>query len=258
MLIDAHAHLDQYPDDVLPAVLEEIRAHQILTISTAMDLPSYERAKAIAVRSDLVLATFGIHPCKAPAYAQRLPDLAHVLMGSPMLGEIGLDHRYVEDVSQYPAQRKVFESFLAAAREQNKIVNLHTSGAETEILDLLARYEIRRAIVHWYAGPLDLIAAMADRGAFFTVGVEVLFSPHIQAIASAIPTDRLLTETDNPDGLQWLTGTLGMPCRVEEIVEKLAELRRTTPAIIAQTVETNFAKLLQDDSWLAELRKHWH
>jgi Tat protein secretion system quality control protein TatD with DNase activity len=40
-----------------------------------------------------------------------------------MIGEIGLDYHFVQDTSTYPAQRKVLEFFLDAAREQEKIIN---------------------------------------------------------------------------------------------------------------------------------------
>ena len=93
MLIDAHAHLDQYPDAVLASVLEEIVTHRIVTVSVAMDLSSFERARQIAARSNLVLPAFGIHPRNAVAYAHRLADLDGAIERSAMLGEIGLDHR---------------------------------------------------------------------------------------------------------------------------------------------------------------------
>lgn len=187
-----------------------------------------------------------------PAYADRLGDIRQVVARSPVLGEIGLDYHFVEDPSHYPAQRKVFEFFLAAAREQEKIVNLHTSGAERQILGLLARHDIRRAIVHWYSGSFDTLRAMAERGEFFTIGVEVLSSTRIQAIARAVPPEQLLTETDNPDGLQWLTGVLGMPVRIREVVQKLAVLRNTTSEDIIRTVQENLARLMRDDPWLSD------
>ncbi|HSB79178.1 MAG TPA: TatD family hydrolase [Candidatus Methylomirabilis sp.] len=252
MLIDAHAHLDRYDKETLPAALAEIGQAEIFTISTAMDLPSYERSLDIAMGCDLVLPAFGIHPWNAPAYADRLDDIRQAVARSPVLGEIGLDYHFVEDPSHYPAQRKVFDFFLAAAKEQGKIVNLHTSGTEREILALLSRHDIRRAIVHWYAGPFDTMHAMAQRGVFFTIGVEVLSSPRIQSIARAIPPEQLLTETDNPDGLQWLTGVLGMPVRVREVAQKLAELRNTTSDAIIRSVQENLARLMRDDPWLSD------
>lgn len=42
---------------------------------------------------------------------------------------------------------------------------------------------IERAIVHWYAGPLDALDGFIRHGAYFTVGVEVFTSRHIQEIA---------------------------------------------------------------------------
>ncbi|MCS6926133.1 MAG: TatD family hydrolase [Candidatus Binatia bacterium] len=253
MLIDAHAHLDHY-GAALEAALVEIRQQQIFTVSTAMDPPSYGRAREIAERCDLVLPTFGIHPWRAPAYVDRLAQYRTDIERSPILGEIGLDCRWVKDLSCHPAQRRVFEYFLAAAREQGKIVNLHTAGAEAAVLQLLERYDIQRAIIHWYAGPLDIFHALVQRGYSFTIGVEVHSSAHIQAIARALPASQLLTETDNPGGARWLTGELGMPALLRGVVRVLAALRSTSEEAIAQTVQENFVRLIQDDPWLEEVR----
>ncbi len=253
MLIDAHAHLDGYGKELEPA-LGEIEGHRILTIAVSMDLPSYQRNLEIGERCDLVLPTFGVHPTRAPQYADRLRELSNAVVQSPMIGEIGLDFHWVEDSSQYPAQKKVLEYFLAAAREQKKIVNLHTKGAEKEILDLLERYDIQRAIVHWYSGPLDILRALIEYGATFTVGVEVLYSQQIQTITRQLPSERLLTETDNPGGLKWLRGTIGMPQVIREVVQAIAELKQTTAETITKTVYNNFMRLAKDDPWLADIR----
>jgi Tat protein secretion system quality control protein TatD with DNase activity len=53
------------------------------------------------------------------------------------------------------------------------------------------------------------------------------------------------------------TGTLGMPCWLQEVVEKLADLRHTTPTAIVATVEANFIRLIQDDPRLAHVRTIW-
>ena len=255
MLIDAHAHLDKYGAE-LQAALEEIKEHQIFTIAVAMDLPSYKRSLEIGQMCEFVLPTFGIHPKRAPQYADRLRELNQAIEQSPMIGEIGLDFHWVEDPSQYPAQRKVLEYFLAAAKEQRKIVNLHTKVAEKEILDLLEHYDIERAIIHWYSGPLDILRELIDFGAYFTVGVEVFSSEHIQAIARVVPEDRLLTETDNPGGLKWLRGTVGMPAVIEKVVQVIAALRQNRAETIAEKVYNNFTQLAENDPWLADVRAH--
>jgi TatD DNase family protein len=252
MLIDAHAHLDRY-GDALESALEEITRHRIFTISNSMDLPSYRRNLEIGERCDLILPTFGVHPWNASEYADRLENLSEAVEQSPMLGEIGLDYHFVDDVSQYPAQRKVLEFFLAAAQEQQKIVNLHTKGAESDVLPLLNRYEIQRAIIHWYSGPLDVFRELVARGTTFTIGVEVLYSEHIQTIARELPSEQLLMETDNPGGPRSFIGTLGMPSLIRDVVQALAELRKTTAEAIIQTVQANFVRLIRDDPWLSDV-----
>jgi len=157
---------------------------------------------------------------------------------------------WVKDTSTYPAQRKVLEYFIAAAAEQNKFVNLHTKTGEKEILDLLEKYYVRRAIIHWYAGPMDILRAMIDFGCYFTIGVEVLFSDYIKGIAKTVPDHLLLTETDNPGGLKWLKGETGMPKAIEQVVEALANLRPSTAETIEALVHANFVPLIVHDPWL--------
>ncbi len=253
MLIDAHVHIDKYGADLKQA-LQEIRTHDVFTIAVAMDVPSYQRSLEIGDECDLVLATFGIHPRRAPEYADRLSELSSLIDQSPAIGEIGLDFHWVKDSSQYPAQLKVLEYFLASAREQKKMVNLHTKGAEKQILNLLERYDIQRAIVHWYSGPLDILRALIQFGAYFTVGVEVSYSDTIQAIASEIPNHLLLTETDNPGGLKWLKGVAGMPKEVQNVIDVTARVRNLSPELLAQTIHQNFLRLIDADPWLKDLR----
>jgi TatD DNase family protein len=253
MWIDAHAHLDHY-SAALPAALDEIARLRILTFSVSMDEESYQQARAIAARSPYVLACFGVHPWEAPRFADNLSALDPLIDSSPMLGEIGLDTVWVEDPTTYPAQRRVFEYFLAAAREQDKIVNLHTKGAERDVLDLLRRYDIRRAIVHWYSGPLDALDGLIAWGAYFTVGVEVLRSETIRTIARRIPAEQLLTETDNPGGWEWLSGEAGMPHLVIDVVRALAALRDTDQETLAAQVRANLARLIGDDPRLVSLQ----
>jgi len=255
MLIDAHVHLDRY-GELLDRALKEIEAENIFTVATAMDIPSYLELQKIGERSELVLPTFGVHPRRAAEYADRLQEIGRNIEASPAIGEIGLDFHWVKDTGTYPAQRKVLEYFIAAAREQNKFVNLHTKAGEKEILDLLEKYDVRRAIIHWYSGPMDILRAMIDFGCYFTIGVEVLFSDYIKAIANAVPDHLLLTETDNPGALRWLkkTDEVGMPNAIEQVVEALANLKLSTAERIEALVHRNFVRLVADDPRLQHVR----
>jgi TatD DNase family protein len=250
--IDAHSHLDLYEDTLQPA-LQEIREHRIFTISNSLGPQSYQRNLEIASDCKWVLPIFGVHPWFSHHYADRLQDLSAAIDQSPMLGEIGLDYHFVEDTSLYPAQLRVFEFLLRAAADQGKVVHLHTKGAEREVLGLLDRYGVDRAVVHWYSGPLDILEQWIARGAYFTVGIEVRDSQHIQTIARQVPKERLLTETDNPGGPRSLIGGPGMPGLIQDVACELAKVRGTTAEAIKHTARANLLRLIANDPRLSDV-----
>jgi TatD DNase family protein len=255
LIIDAHAHLDLYAvagEAELNAALSEIAVKKIFTISNSIGLVSYKRNLEICRGSRLILPIFGVHPWYAAQVVDQLDELEEAVKESPMLGEIGLDYALVPDQSQFPAQRKVFEFFLTEAHQQNKIVHLHMPGAEADALKLLRQHKITRGVVHWYSGPLDILHELAGEGFYFTVGVEALKSEHIVEIARQIPLERLLTETDGPDGPRSVIGRPGTPGLVVEVLQKLAEIRGFSPQQMESLVEQNLARLFSNDPHLVE------
>jgi TatD DNase family protein len=136
MLVDAHTHLDHHTSDEIYDVINEINKKKIISISNSMDIPSYIKNLDISKKSKFIIPTFGIHPWNAPEYSDRLEEMEDFIDKTPMIGEIGLDFHWVQDRGQYEDQRKILKFFLQKAKEQNKIVNLHTKGAEQEILDV--------------------------------------------------------------------------------------------------------------------------
>jgi TatD DNase family protein len=253
MLIDAHCHLDRYEEN-LPYALEQIKQHGIFTISNSMDLPSYKQNVKIAATSDLILPVFGIHPWNASEYVGCLNDLDWAVSESPMIGEIGLDYHFVKETSRYDDQREVFEYFLRAASRQRKIVIVHTEGAESETFQLLKKYNTERVIIHWYSGPWHILKAMVEHGFYFTIGVEVLISQHIQDIAGYLPAEQMLTETDNPGGSALLAGNIGTPLLIKDVIGKLAEIRGTSDRIIMATVQDNLIRVGDNDPWLTRVQ----
>lgn len=250
MLIDAHAHLDYYRDPEWARAKSEMESMQILTFSVTTSVRDYLRVKRLSSESNLVVPCFGIHPWYAPDFVHNLEALEPFIQETPMIGEIGLDHGFVTDPLQWEAQERLLSFFLAKANDQDKIVNVHMFGAAAEVMECLTRYDVRRAILHWYSGPLDVLAQLADRGCYFTVGWQVVVSKEIQDVARAIPDHLLLTETDNPFAQEGLAGSRGMPNIVHRVIAKMARLRRTTPEEVERLVTANLLALIGDDAGL--------
>lgn len=247
VFVDAHAHLDQYADEVVDDILLDLERREILTLSPSMDPESFARTQAIARRSPYVIPGFGLHPWKAHELSGLLPELEGLFAAAPFIGEIGLDYRWVEDPSTYPSQRLVYEFQLEVARDHGKMVNIHTAGAERDALEIAKASGIERVIVHWYSGPLDVLDEMIEQGFMFTVGVELLSSSSIRDIALRIPGDQLLTETDNPGGWEWLTGEIGRPSILEKVVATLAELKGLDPSALSDLLVANLWRTVGED-----------
>jgi TatD DNase family protein len=251
--VDAHVHLDKYTDRELSEVLDGIDRHRILTVSVSDDPDAYGRARCIAQQSRFVIATFGIHPWEAPRFAGTIDQFTGALDTSPMIGEIGLDHRFVTDPAAHQAQAEVFATLLDHAAERRKTVNIHSSGAEQEVAAMLRDRRVERAILHWYAGPIDVLRQLIRRDHLFTIGIEILHSDHLRQVAALIPSEQLLTETDNPVGYRWLTGHTGRHL-ITLVEDALAEVRGTTADRIRDRVHANLRRLVRHDPHLAPWR----
>jgi TatD DNase family protein len=253
VLLDAHTHLDHFSDAELAVALNEITARRVLSVAVAVDPASYARTSQIAAGNPLILPCFGIHPWQAHRFAHDLAALQPLIDASPLIGEIGLDYLWDEDPAHYPAQRAVFAYFLQQASAQDKIVNLHTKDAEHDVVTMLRQHAVRRAIVHWYSGPRDAFDALVDHGCYFTFGVETPHSTLIQDLARAAPLEHILTETDGPGGLRWLTGETGMPRHIRDVLRCLANLHGMDVATLQAIIAQNWQALIAGDARLA----HW-
>jgi len=255
MLIDAHTHLDRYlfkrfGKDIKP-VLEQIEEYKILTISNSLDLTSYLTNRRIARKSKYIVPAFGIHPWNAYRYVDKTDLVQKLIRESKIIGEIGLDHSYVKDKDRYPSQRKIFELFLS--KTKNRIISLHTKGAEGDVLDLLRVYGNNRVIIHWYSGSLDILEEMIEEGYYFSISPEIKFSDHIKKIVKEISLDQILTETDNPGGPQSYMGKKGMPILIKDVAKEIAKVKEKRFFQIEEIVQENFARLAESDLGIREI-----
>ena len=255
MYIDAHAHLDKYDETELPQVISEIDREQIFTVSVSMDPEAYLKSKTLVAPCKWVVSSFGIHPWNAPDAHHDLQALDKLIAESPLVGEIGLDYHFVTEPEKHELQRDVFKYFVRQGVTQDKILNIHSKGAEADVDSILGNLGAKRAVLHWYSGPLSELYKLTEKGFYVTVGVEMHSDPQIQAIAKTVPPQLLLTETDNPGGYRWLTGAAGTPVLIKSVVEKLSELRGWRYEQTKDIVFENFNRMAGDDEWFKPMRK---
>jgi TatD DNase family protein len=101
---------------------------------------------------------------------------------------------------------------------------------------------------------MDVLDEMIDEGYLFTVGVEVLYSEKIKAVARAVPPRQLLSETDNPGGNRWLVGEAAPPDIIADVVGAVAELKGLPSEKMEALIQANFLRLAGDDPALSGVR----
>jgi len=165
------------------------------------------------------------------------------------VGEIGLDYHFT-DYHRTPAkaQAHVFRQMLGLAQEVGKPVVLHTRDAFPDLLAILDEFPGVGGVFHCFSGNSAFAAEALARGFYISFAGTVTYpTAHgVIGAASIIPLDHMLVETDSPFlPPQSRRGQPNAPRYIAETVERIAALRGTTPAEIAQGTRQNTIDLFR-------------
>lgn len=254
MLIDSHCHLD-YPGlaERQPEILANARAAGVtgmLNISTRE--AEWSTVIATAEREPDVWAAVGIHPHEADTHAGVGLERLVASTDHPKvigIGESGLDFFY--DRSDRERQAASFRTHIAAARATGLPLIVHTRDAE-EVTTAIVEEEMAIGrfplLIHCFTGTAGFARAMMAAGAFISISGIVTFknARELQAVAAALPGERLLVETDAP----FLApvphrGKPGEPAFVADTARFLARLRGEKADDLQHRTAVNFATLFQ-------------
>jgi TatD DNase family protein len=255
MFIDSHAHIDGPEFD---ADREEMLARAnaagislILNVGTGdPHSGALERAVALGKTHDSVYTAIGTHPHDARLYDDKAEDKIKTLIESERVlawGEIGLDFHY--DNSPRDVQVAVFKRQLRAARECDLPVIIHTREAEAATIEILESEYTgaeRRGVFHCFSGSTHLARRAIELGFMISFSGILTFkkADELRQIASEVPLNRLLIETDCP----YLTpvpyrGKRNEPAFVVEVARCLAGIHSVAIEEIGRVTSENFRKL---------------
>jgi TatD DNase family protein len=255
MFADSHAHLD-FPD--FDADREQVfqRARDagvqyVLAMGGARGPAHLASGLATADGRENVWATAGVHPHEAKDAAGDHFDQLADLAKRPRLvaiGEIGLDYHY--DHSPRDVQQRVFIQQMEIAAAAKLPIVIHCREAWADCLRLLEEHWKRAAlggILHCFSGTRDDAQRGIDMGFCVSFAGNVTFpkAVELREVATKIPLDRLLIETDSP----FLApvprrGKRNEPAYVRHTAECLAALRGISPDELGAATTRNFLTLV--------------
>jgi TatD DNase family protein len=252
MFVDSHCHLN-YKGLVedQAAVLLRARAAGVATmLNIATRESEWDDVLATAEGDPGLWATVGIHPHEADDHphvdtAKLVEKAAHARIVG--IGETGLDYYY--DHSDRERQQASFRAHIAAARETNLPLIVHTRDAEEDTIAIL-RDEMGKGafpgVIHCFTASGAFADAAMSIGFYISISGIVTFrnAKDLQETAARLPADRLLIETDSP----FLAPVphRGKPCEpafVADTARFLAQLRGETIEELAEVTSRNFYTL---------------
>lgn len=249
MIFDSHAHyLSSAFDDDRDAVLTALFGGNVSgIIESGTTVADSAQALQLAEHYDNLWAAVGIHPQEAATFTDRNIDELRTLAKHPKavaIGEIGLDYHY-EDGAPRDIQHRCFRAQLTLARELSLPVVIHDRDAHEDTLSVLKEYT-PRGVVHCFSGSVEMAREIVKLGMYIGIGGVVTFknARKLVEVASEIPLDRLLLETDAPYLAPVpLRGERCDSSMIYHTAATIAALRGTTTDEILRIAEENARRL---------------
>ena len=248
MWIDTHCHLDFIVSK--EEQLSNINFAQLdYIICPSADQHSFEKLVRIHEQNKKCVYALGYHPL----YLKALPKNAveelekAIQKFNPIaVGEIGLDF-YVADYDK-EQQITYFNQQLTLAQTYNLPVILHVRSAIDEVIKILKNYPHIKGIVHAFNGSRQQADQLIKRQFKLGFGGAMTYSRalHIQRLATELPIESIVLETDAPDmNPSWLAKDMdNHPNQLPQIAAFFAQLRNISLEKLALQMKQNLQEVM--------------
>jgi TatD DNase family protein len=256
MYVDSHCHLTF---EGLHERIDEVRAamaaadvDRALVICTTLE--EFDKVHALALRFDNFWASAGVHPDNEGVREPTLSDLLEraALPRVVAIGETGLDYYRLGErsVADMAWQRERFRVHIRAARTCAKPLVIHTRSASADTLAILREEGGEQAggVFHCFTETAAVARAALDLGFYISFSGILTFrnAQDLRDVASFVPLDRLLIETDSP----YLApapyrGKTNQPAYVPYVAKQLAALKQLSDQAVAEATSANFERLFR-------------
>ena len=250
MLFDTHAHMD---DQAFDAAREQLLAALPqqgigLVLNPGCSLASSRNVDRLTKQYDYLYGAVGSHPDVADEVNETVLEEYRMLCKQnpkiKAIGEIGLDYHY-EDIPR-EIQLRAFRMQMQLAKELNLPVIVHEREAHEDGMKVVAEFPEATGVFHCYSGSAEMAKELVKRGWYIGFTGVLTFKNARKAVevASAIPLDRIVLETDCPYmAPEPFRGKRNDPGKLYRMAEKLAQIRGMTVEEIHTITTENGTRL---------------
>ena len=233
--IDAHCHLYEFDEKTISTFKD------ISIVAVSDDLKSSFKTIYLAEKFRDIYPCIGIHPWNIEKIdLKELEEIKNLIerFDIKCLGEIGLDRKFVPQT--YCLQIEVFEHFLKLASKYDLIVNLHSPNAWREVYKMVIKYNISKAVFHWYTGPLDLLKKIIDKKFYITINPAIVVQKKHRIVLENADIYQILTESDGPYNYRGLYLT---PAKIRDLLKIISEIKGLSLYDLKKIILENFNRL---------------
>lgn len=255
MLTDSHCHLSSEAfeddrDEVTARMAASGPWRAVVIASDAADAAGIaewlgQRSRDASPR---LWGTAGVHPHSADlATADALDSIETLLRQHDdvvAVGECGLDFHY--DTAPRPTQHAALAAQVEIAERRGLPLVVHSRSAEPDTIRMLESLpDGVRGVLHCFTGSRELLDAGLRAGWHISFSGIVTFKSYEDAdLVRAVPSDRILIETDSP----YLApvpfrGKRNEPMHVRHVAEAVATMRGRPVEEIIESTARNTADL---------------
>lgn len=252
MLIDSHVHLDSFSDQEVGEILDRAKGAGVdFVISAGTTLASSRRSVELSSRFPGLFSGVGVHPMdiREPFDDATYADLLALAQSTEkvlVMSEIGLD--FMEGAPDRALQYPAFREQIRLARELGLPIVFHSRESHAEVFRVLREeraYEVGGAMHYFQADEATAMEAI-DLGFYISLARPLLRLPHLQEVASRLPLDTIVLETDAaPQPFKAKRENWTEPRHLRTVAERLAQLQGKSVEEVEQVVAGNMERLLR-------------
>lgn len=171
--------------------------------------------------------SFGIHPWEIERWQEKINEMSQVLSVENCLavGEIGLDKLKGPNLVR---QMAIFKRQVQLAEQHKLPVILHCVKAWNELRIVKRELKPKQPWIFHGFSKAALTKEVLNEGIYISIGQAILTSLSLQNALLNIPLNRLFLETDDAS------------CTIEEIYQKVSELKNIPLSELEKQLEENF------------------
>lgn len=256
MYIDSHCHIN-FPElaQRLPELLHNMRENKVShALCVAVDLPDFPSVLALAEAHENIFASVGVHPDYVDTPEPSAESLVELSQHPKIIaiGETGLDYFRLKGDLEW--QRERFRQHIRASRISKKPLIIHTRAASEDTLRIMQEEGAGTnkggvaGVMHCFTESLEVAQAAIEMRFYISFSGILSFksAKELQAVARALPLERILIETDSP----YLApmphrGKTNEPAFVKHVGEFLADLKGISTEEVQRVTTQNFCDLFK-------------